>query len=80
MHFSLMLHFSQFIFIFLYQHDRAYRIAMAAVKAWSEKWYFAEAVNILCQESHEHTTLTVTKFKHWQLQSLSIKLYYVVHT
>ena len=28
---------------------------MAAVKAWSEKWYFAEAVNILCQESHEHT-------------------------
>ena len=53
---------------------------MAAVKAWSEKWYFAEAVNILCQESHEHTTLTVTKFKHWQLQSLSIKLYYVVHT
>ena len=39
-------------FALLYQHDRAHRIAMAAVKAWSDKWYFAEAINILCQESH----------------------------
>jgi len=39
------------------QHGRARRIAMATIKAWSEKWYFAEAVNILCQESCRPCTL-----------------------
>ena len=32
------------------QSDLAHRVVMAALAAWSEKWYFAEAVNVLCQE------------------------------
>ena len=32
------------------QSDLAHRVVMAALAAWSEKWYFAEVVNILCQE------------------------------
>ena len=29
---------------------RASRCLMAALRAWSEKWYFAETINLLCQE------------------------------
>ena len=30
--------------------DLAYRSCMAAVKAWSEKWVYAEGINFLCED------------------------------